>query len=579
MRPLRQVGWRELGAGLLALLLVGTVVGAWVRALRPGDRLDDASPYVERVDWVGTLATDGTLAVRAQVRLSPAGVRQVSGDVPLDVTLHSGAARLRVDGVPVPMASPGRSGPLDVAEDGHVTLAYDVPGAAYRSDDGVLLVAQVAPRFGQFTDSFGYAEVRATLVADSGAELGDGDWRLPGAKVVRADQRGAVVGLAGAASTYDPVYLVASLPASAAPDASVLPHGVPDAPDAPGASGAVAGPRPEVDALATGDLDGAADALSAGRVPDGHPLPQGALALVVAVVVTVELVVLAAWAAWHGARTRARRAALAGEGFAPGLAGDPGDPDDSGGIGDGGQVPPEDLDPDVAAMLVVADGATLPMREAVAANLLRLVDRGEVRLESLDSRRFVLEVPPGEVGANAAERAIVTALRPQGQAFSTTRLVGPPLWGGGPHPFLATVESDVRRRGRQAGYLARTLRLALFVPLMALVPVTALVGSANDERVTGVATLALLAALALSAAVSVASPLALTPRGEAARRRAQGFAAAALATGAVADLGAPAILVRGPYLVYAVATGVAPVAAADVGTGRTLLLVAADKGS
>lgn len=275
----------------------------------------------------------------------------------------------------------------------------------------------------------------------------------------------------------------------------------------------------------------------------------------VAVLVTVELLALAAWTARRLLRTRR-------------LADEPGEP------GDAPQAPPDDLDPDVVALLVAGDGATVATREAVAANLLGLVDRGEVRLESLDSRRFVLEVPPGTVGANAAERAIVTALRPQGQAFSTTRLVGPPLWGAGPQPFLATVEADVRRRARQAGYLARTLRLGVFVPLVALVPVTALVGGADDERVTVVAALALLAALVLSAVVSVASPLALTPRGEAARRRARAFARAALATEAVGDLAAPAVLVRGPYLVYAVATGVAPVAAADVGTGRTPAQVA-----
>ena len=222
-------------------------------------------------------------------------------------------------------------------------------------------------------------------------------------------------------------------------------------------------------------------------------------------------------------------------------------------------------------MLVAADGATVATREAVAADLLRLVDQGRVRLESLDSRRFVLEVPPGEIGDNLAERAIVTALRPQGQASSTTRLVGPPLWGAGPHGFLAIVESDVRRRARQAGYLARALRLGVFLPLVVLVPLTALLGAGNDDRVTVPAGLALLAALVLSAVVSATSPLSLTPKGEAARRRAQAFARAALATGAVADLGAPAVLVRGPYLVYAVAAGVAPVAASDVGTGRTLV--------
>jgi hypothetical protein len=421
---------------------------------------------------------------------------------------------------------------------------------------------------------------------------------------VRDDHEGAVLAVAGAASTYDPVHLVASLPAAAAPDAPVSEDAAGGSPDPRLVGGLRGGGQPvppEVaEALAAGDMEAVADGLAEGRVPDGRPVSQGPVPTLVAVLLTVELAGLAAWSAWRSRRARRRAAhraaearaapagagpavagpavagpAVAGPAVAAGSASAAARPDrELAEPGPGLAVPPEDVAPDVVAMLVASDGATVATREAVAADLLRMVDRRELAIESLDSRRFVLRVPPGDIGSNPAERAIVRALRPQGQAAMATQLVGPPLWASGGHPFLGTVEADVRRRARRAGYLARTLRMGVFVPLVLLLPLTALVGSGEDDRVVVVAALAFVAALVLAAVVSATSPLSLTPAGEEVRRRARAFARTVAETEVAAELGAPAILVRGPYLVYAVATGVAPRAAEDVGTGRTLVSTA-----
>jgi hypothetical protein len=587
----RRPGLRVVCRVLLAVLLAGTVAGAWVRALRPGDRVTGASTNVERVDWVGTLAPDGTLAVRTEIALRPGAAGALGEDVEFILDLPRGTARLRVDGRPARQPAAGRTGPL--AADGTLSLAYEVRGAARRTDGGVLLTTVVVPAFGQFVDDYGDAEVRATLVVASGATVG-GTSRLPGARAVRDDHEGAVLAVAGAASTYDPVHLVASLPAAAAPDAPVSEDAAGGSPDPRLVGGLRGGGQPvppEVaEALAAGDMEAVADGLAEGRVPDGRPVSPGPVPTLVAVLLTVELAGLAAWSAWRSRRARRRAAhraaearaapagagpAMAGPAVAAGSASAAAGPDrELAEPGPGLAGPPEDVAPDVVAMLVASDGATVATREAVAADLLRMVDRRELAIESLDSRRFVLRVPPGDIGSNPAERAIVRALRPQGQAAMATQLVGPPLWASGRHPFLGTVEADVRRRARRAGYLARTLRMGVFVPLVLLLPLTALVGSGEDDRVVVVAALAFVAALVLAAVVSVTSPLSLTPAGEEVRRRARAFARTVAETEVAAELGAPAILVRGPYLVYAVATGVAPRAAEDVGTGRTLVSTA-----
>lgn len=512
----------------LAALLMGTVAGAWVRAVRPGDRLVDASPYVERVDWRATLAPDGTLAVRSTYHLKPPAVRLMQSGIAVTLPLPDDAVRLRVDDRPAVVSGPGRTGQLPQVP--RFTIGYDVPGAARRVGDRALLDALVVPSLAHLTPTdYGYVEVRGTLRIASEAPIGDAEWRFPGARLVRGDEDGAVLAFAGAVSSYDGAGLVALLDPGAAPEAS----------------------RSRADD-AGGELEDAVAARAEGRIPDGAPVPRGPVALVVAILVTVELVGVGVWSAWR--LRRARRLRRAGLG--------PVDPTAT--------EPPEDVDPDVVAMLTATSSGTVATREAVAADLLGLVERRTVRMESLDSRRFQLRIPAGARGTTVAEQTILTALRPQGQAGVTTELLGPPLWGSGPHPWLDRLERDVRARARRAGFLARALPPTVFVPAVLLVPLTALFGSGEDDRVVGVGVAALVVALAFAAVVAVTSPLALTPRGAAVRRRARGFARSVTETGVMKGLGAPAVLTRGPRFVYAVAAGACPVAARDAGTGRVM---------
>jgi hypothetical protein len=524
---------RVLLGAALAVLLVATVAGAWVRAVRPGDRLVDASPYLERVDWEATLAADGTLAVQSRYRLKPAAVALLGSGIAVTLPLPRDAVRVQVDGQPAAVSGPGRTGTLPRARS--ITIGYQVP-ATRQVGGQVLLDALVAPSLAQLTPtSYGYVEVRGVLRVDAGVPVEDAEWRFPGARLVRGDEHDTVLAFAGAVSTYDAAGLVALLPADAAPDAP---------------------PHRDRDRDAEQALADAAGARAEGRIPDGEPVPQGPVALLVALLVTLELVGLGLWSAYRLRRAHRMRTT------------EPGPPSDA--IAD----PPDDVEPDVVAMLAATSSGTVATREAVAADVLHLVDRGTVRLSSLDSRRFQIRIPAGAIGRTVAEQAVLTALRPQGQAGVATELLGPPLWGAGPHAWLDRLERDVRNRARRAGFLARALPPRVFVPAALLVPLTALIGSGEDSRVVVTSVLALLAALAFSAVVAVTSPLMLTSRGADVRRRARAFARSVDQTGAMGDLGAPAVLTRGPHLVYAVAAGACPVAARDVGTGRLLAVPA-----
>lgn len=521
-------------AVVLAGLLVAVTAGAWVRAARPADRYTDRSKNLRRVDWHATLAPDGSLAVIVRYSFLPAAFETTVAASARGLVLPDGAVRLRIGGRPA--AATYGSERVVVPERLEVELAYEVPGGARRIGDRVLIdVSAVAPL--SYLDSdFGYAEVRGTLTVASSADAG-GDVRAPGARIVRVDRDGPVLAFTGAVSTYDGASVVALLPVPAAPDAARAAEEVDGAGDAPSR------------------FDKAADARSEGRVPDGVPQEVGPAPLLVAVVITVEVVGLGLWLVLLRRRHLRRLAAAASI------------------VPEELSEPPSGIDPDVVAMLTASSTGTVATREAISANVLAMVHRGTIRLESLDSRRFLLRIPAGAQGNTATERAILSELRPQGQSGVPVTLEGPPLWGRGEQPWLALAERDIRRRARSARLIARAVRPGVFVPAMLLVPVTALLGSGSDSRVVGPGVAALVAAAALAGLVAFTAPLELTDTGLARRAEGLSFARYLRAARALDQLGAPAVLTRGPYLVYGAAVGAAPVAAQDVGVGRVLPVV------
>lgn len=519
-------------AVVLAALLVSVAAGAWTRVARPADRHTDRSENLQRVAWHATLAPDGSLAVVVRYRFLPAAFATSVPASARTLVIPEGATRLRIGGRPA-VIQPG-SQAVAIPERRDVELAYEVPRAARRMDDRILIdLPAVAPLL-YLSNDFGYAEVRGTLTVSSGAET-DGDVRVPGARIVRVDREGPVLAFTGAVSTHDGASLVALLPASAAPEA---------------AEASDEGRRDP-----SSRFDRAAGARAEGRIPDGVPEEVGLAPLLVAAIITVELVALALWVVLLRRRHLRRLAAAASI------------------VPDEMTDPPVDVDPDVVAMLTASSTGTVATREAISANVLAMVHRSTIRLESLDSRRFLLRIPAGTQGTTATERIILTQLRPQGQSGVPVTLQGPPLWGRGDQPWLALAERDIRSRARSAGFIARAVRPAFFIPAMLLIPMTALLGSGSDGRVVGPGVAALLAAAALAGLVALTAPLDLTESGLARRAEGLSFARHLNATGAFEDLGAPAVLTRGPYLVYAAAVGAAPVATGDVGVGRVLPFV------
>lgn len=516
-------------AAVLAVLLLTLVFGVWARVARPTDRHLDRSANVRRVEWSGALAADGSLAVEVRYEFLPAAVEQLrqqgsprSGTVQAGFDLPPGAARVRVQGEPATTRQGGRTVAMPVRRD--VTVAYELPRTARRFDGDVLLDVATVPSLAQMSNDYGYTEVRGTLTVASGSGTA-GALRLPGLRQARADRAGPVLAFAGRLSTYDGAAMVALMPNKAAPQA-------------PSATGA-----------ARSRFAAAADARSEGRVPDGEIEHRGPRALVAAVVVTLEVVALAAWA-WRVRRLHRRRLAKAA-GLAPAERSEP----------------PLGLAPDVMAMLTAPSTRTVASREAVAADLLNLVDRGTIHLDSLDSRRFLLRIPAGVAGSTATERLILQELRPQGQAGAPVTLEGPPLWGPRDQSWLRAAERDIRNRARATGLVANAVKPLALVPALFAAPITAMSASDSDPRLVAPSILALFAAFALWLVLALTAPLDLTDAGLAARSEGLAYACYLRATGGLEDLGAPAVLARGPHLVYGVAVGAAPVAARDVGVG------------
>lgn len=218
---------------------------------------------------------------------------------------------------------------------------------------------------------------------------------------------------------------------------------------------------------------------------------------------------------------------------------------------------PSDQHPAVVALLCHdrADG----LRMAVAATVLALVERRQLRLEPLDARRFELTVIPLARGESPIEWYVIQTLRGGASREQGRTVDGPPLFRASMwrrRPNLATFERDLHQLATNSGLLAPVLsRAVLFGAPVAIG--ACLVGFDHVAAVvvrtwgfSGGPIVGIIAAALLGVHRTAAG------EAEAARWRAHGRWLERNAN--LADVGVPAITVWGEHLTRAVATGVAP---------------------
>lgn len=217
--------------------------------------------------------------------------------------------------------------------------------------------------------------------------------------------------------------------------------------------------------------------------------------------------------------------------------------------------PPSGRHPAIVALLV-AD--RMPgLRLAVAATVLRLLEREQLRLDALDAERFELTVEPMARGEEPVEWYVIQNLRGGASREQGRTVDGPPLWRSEMwrSPRLGTFERDLRRMAMNAKLLAPVLSgLVLFVLPLALgvCLVTSGSGAAIGVRTWG---FSIGPIIGMGAASLLGTRRTAAGAAEAARWEAHGRWLERSAN--LDDVGVPAFLVWGGHLTNAVATGVA----------------------
>lgn len=221
--------------------------------------------------------------------------------------------------------------------------------------------------------------------------------------------------------------------------------------------------------------------------------------------------------------------------------------------------PPNDRHPALVALLIGARGPGF--RSAVAATVLRLVERRQLALEGLDAERFRLTVVPDARGEVPVEWYVLQNLLGGAARHQGRTLAGPPLWDDGMwrRPRLGTFERDVKQLAANERLLAPALSplVLLFAP-MAL-------GACMLWLESGLAVGVLAWGFGMGPFVGLGASslfgLRRTAAGEVEAARWLAHARWLRRTANLDDLGVPAFQVWGGHLTLAVATGVAPRAA------------------
>ncbi len=512
---------RRLPAIVLLVVLAVLPLQAWWRVARPEVVVGSGTAGLHDLVWVASVTPDGRLVVRLTYDFGDEAERT------LDIRVPPGARLLTADGAPV-AASIGRYG--TVTGRGSITVGYELPAAVRRFADGALLEL-AAVTDGRVDDDRGLFPCPRCYLEPVG--YGDvpvhGVLFVPDAAAVRlatthlsqlqADATTEAVRFVGVDDGGQAVGLLAALPAGAVPDA------------------------PLVDGSIDAAFAAARSKLRAAGVSTETPSQQaGTTEIVTAVLLTVLFAALVAWIVARlvtAARERQQEASADAEPH-------PAD----------GPVPPGDLEPALAGLVVGASGPG--ERSLVAGTLLALAHRGVITIEGVDSQRFVLTVPAGARGKTPFEEAVLAELRPQGQLTATATFTGPPLWG----PAGAKVSRRLRRVATFTALRQRLVRVTLsaivLLPVSLAMGVIALIGSG------GLSPLGWFAAVGgplLAVATVVLTGVSLTGRGRRERRRWLAYGDWLRANSQLADVGAPGVAVWGEVLPYAAALGAAPTAA------------------
>lgn len=221
--------------------------------------------------------------------------------------------------------------------------------------------------------------------------------------------------------------------------------------------------------------------------------------------------------------------------------------------------PPNDRHPALVALLVGARGPGF--RSAVAATVLRLVERGQLRLEGLDAERFRLSVVPDARGEVPVEWYVLQNLLGGASRRQGRTLQGPPLWDDGMwrRPRLGTFERDVEQLAANERLLAPAL--SPFVLFFAPMALGACMLGLGSGLAVGVLTWGFGVGPFVGLGASSLFGRRRTATGEVEAARWLAHARWLRRTANLDDLGVPAFQVWGEHLTLAVATGVAPRAA------------------
>lgn len=218
---------------------------------------------------------------------------------------------------------------------------------------------------------------------------------------------------------------------------------------------------------------------------------------------------------------------------------------------------PQDIAPDVLAVLTI--DSTEVDRAAIAAVTLELVRREAIEMQHVSSTDFRLRPASGaDALRNQAEVAVLRAVHDR---------LGPDGWVAGPPLGLAAdgelgkpFRRDVMRRAMRAGLLKRRFPSGIYgFAVVMLLLTTAPLWLRSAEMAFG-ATVVAATLLALSAL----GGFRLTPSGHRAKARGDAYARYLEAQTEMNRVGVPGVVMWGPNLVYAAATGVATSAIDDL---------------
>lgn len=221
--------------------------------------------------------------------------------------------------------------------------------------------------------------------------------------------------------------------------------------------------------------------------------------------------------------------------------------------------PPNDRHPALVALVVGARGPGF--RSAVAATVLRLLERGQLELEALDARAFRLTVVPGARGEVPVEWYVLQNLLGGASREQGRTRTGPPLWeeGAWRRPRLGTFERDVKQLAANERLLAPAL--SPFVLALAPLALAGAMLAVGSPLAIGVLTWGFSAGPVIGLLASATFGYRRTADGEVEAARWLAHARWLRRTANLDDLGVPAFQVWGRHLTLAVATGVAPEAA------------------